>query len=52
MTIRLMLYRPMLVTMPARMEGTPSLLDAFLNAEFEGGRHQKRVDKITALENR
>jgi len=21
---------------------------AFLNAEFEGGRHQKRVDKISA----
>ena len=29
-----------------------AILDAFLNAEFEGGRHQKRVDKITALENR
>ena len=26
MTIRLMLYRPMLVTMPARMEGTASLV--------------------------
>lgn len=27
-----------------------SILDAYLNAEFEGGRHQTRVDKITALE--
>ncbi len=26
------------------------LLDVFLNTEFEGGRHQRRVDKITALE--
>lgn len=28
-----------------------TLVDAFLNAAFEGGRHQERVDKITALEN-
>lgn len=27
-----------------------SILDAFMNAEFEGGRHQKRIDKIHALE--
>lgn len=27
-----------------------TLVDAFLNATFEGGRHQERVDKITALE--
>ncbi len=26
------------------------LLDVFLNTEFEGGKHQRRVDKITALE--
>lgn len=26
------------------------IVDAFLNAEFEGGRHQKRVDKITDIE--
>jgi ribose 5-phosphate isomerase B len=26
------------------------LIDIFLNTEFEGGRHQRRVDKITALE--
>ena len=28
------------------------LVDIFLNTEFEGGRHQRRVDKITALENK
>lgn len=27
------------------------LADIFVNTEFEGGRHQKRVDKITAIEN-
>lgn len=27
-----------------------SILDAYLNAEFEGGRHQTRIDKIHALE--
>ena len=26
------------------------LVDIFLQTEFEGGRHQRRVDKITALE--
>lgn len=26
------------------------IVDAWLNAEFQGGRHQKRVDKIHALE--
>lgn len=26
------------------------LVDLFVNTEFEGGRHQKRVDKITAIE--
>ncbi|MEA4912917.1 MAG: ribose 5-phosphate isomerase B [Oscillospiraceae bacterium] len=26
------------------------LVDLFLDTEFEGGRHQRRVDKITALE--
>lgn len=26
------------------------IVDTFLNAEFEGGRHQKRVDKITDIE--
>ena len=28
-----------------------SILEAYMNAEFEGGRHQNRVDKITAIEN-
>lgn len=27
------------------------LVDAFLHTEFEGGRHQRRIDKISALEN-
>ena len=27
------------------------IIDIFLNTEFQGGRHQRRVDKITALEN-
>ena len=28
-----------------------SILEAYMSAEFEGGRHQNRVDKITAIEN-
>ena len=28
------------------------IVDAWLDAEFEGGRHQNRIDKIHALENR
>lgn len=28
------------------------LVDLFLNTPFEGDRHQRRIDKITALENR
>lgn len=28
------------------------LIDIFLSTEFEGGRHQRRVDKITALESK
>ena len=27
------------------------LVDVFLNTEFEGGRHQRRVDQIHAIEN-
>ncbi len=27
-----------------------AIVDAFMEAEFEGGRHQRRVDKIMALE--
>ncbi|MGN0967709.1 MAG: RpiB/LacA/LacB family sugar-phosphate isomerase, partial [Oscillospiraceae bacterium] len=26
------------------------IVDAFLNTEFEGGRHQRRIDKVMALE--
>ena len=26
------------------------ILDAFLNTDFEGGRHQRRLDKIKAME--
>lgn len=26
------------------------IVSAFLNTEFEGGRHQRRIDKITAME--
>lgn len=28
------------------------LVDIFLSTEFEGGRHQRRVDQITAIENK
>ncbi len=28
------------------------IVDAYMSAEFMGGRHQKRIDKITALENK
>lgn len=27
------------------------LVDLFINTEFEGGRHQSRIDKISAIEN-
>ena len=27
------------------------LVDIFLNTEFEGGRHQRRIDQISAIEN-
>ena len=29
-----------------------TIVDTFLEAEYEGGRHQRRVDKMMALENR
>ena len=29
-----------------------SIVDAYINADFEGGRHQNRIDKITAIENK
>lgn len=31
-------------------ETVKSIIDAWLNSKFEGGRHQKRLDKITAIE--
>ncbi len=40
--------------MGARVIGAGSaleLVDVFLNTEFEGGRHQTRIDQITAIEN-
>ncbi len=33
-------------------EDPMEILDAFIDASFEGGRHQRRVDKIMALENK
>ncbi len=32
-------------------EMAKKIVDAFFGAEFEGGRHEKRVGKITAIEN-
>lgn len=40
--------------MGARVTGAGlaiEMVDAFLNTEFEGGRHQTRVDQIMAIEN-
>jgi ribose 5-phosphate isomerase B len=34
----------------ARGEEIPRILDAFLTAPFEGGRHARRVEKIAAIE--
>lgn len=31
-------------------EDPEKILDAYIDAEFEGGRHQRRIDKISALE--
>jgi ribose 5-phosphate isomerase B len=31
-------------------EGIAETVNAFLNTEFEGGRHQRRLDKIKAME--
>lgn len=33
-------------------ETAKAILDAYLNTEFEGGRHQKRIDMIHAIEER
>lgn len=38
-----------IISIPARYTSIPQaveMVDAFLNTEFEGGRHQNRVDKI------
>ena len=32
-------------------EAAAAIVDTFLSADFEGGRHQRRVDEITAIEN-
>lgn len=32
------------------VETAKAILDAYLNAEFQGGRHQKRIDLIQAIE--
>lgn len=42
-----------ILTMGQRVVGTGLALDivkTFLNTEFEGGRHQKRIDKISEIE--
>lgn len=41
------------LTLPGRYivpEQAMRVVDAFLGTEFEGGRHQRRIDKISALE--
>lgn len=43
-----------MLAMGARVIGVElakDIVNAFLDAEFEGGRHQTRIDMITALEN-
>ena len=30
-------------------EPVTAILDAYIDAEFEGGRHQRRIDKMMAL---
>lgn len=32
-------------------EEIPKIINAWFSAKFEGGRHQKRIDKISSLEN-
>ncbi len=39
-----------IICIPARFTSIPqaiNMVDAFLNTDFEGGRHQRRVDKIS-----
>jgi ribose 5-phosphate isomerase B len=33
-------------------DAVPEIVETFLTTQFEGGRHQKRVDKIKAMEER
>ena len=43
-----------ILTMGERIVGEGlalKIVETFLNSDFEGGRHQRRVDKIKALEN-
>lgn len=43
------------IALGGRVIGTElakEIVDAYLSSEFLGGRHQNRVDKITALENK
>ena len=42
-----------MMALGAAVTATPlalELIDIFLNTEFQGGRHQRRIDKIAALE--
>lgn len=44
-----------IITLGGRITGEElayEIVSAYLEAEFQGGRHQRRVDKMTALENR
>ena len=43
-----------MLAMGARVVGPdlgPMIAEIFLTADFEGGRHQRRIDQITAIEN-
>lgn len=31
-------------------ESVENIIDSYIDAKFEGGRHQKRIDKMMALE--
>ena len=33
------------------IEMAKAIVDAYLDTEFEGGRHQRRIDMIMAIEN-
>ena len=46
---------PTFLTFGARVIGielAKMIIEEWLNAEFEGGRHQERIDMITAIEER